>query len=206
MIPPRTRFTPPPWKAVWNAYKEIWGVDFTTVFDVKGTQLFVFNVINCVTRELILSNVTTNPDLRWVLQQIRNCAMVTGGQLPEAIIHDNDKIFGKWFAHILRNEFHVEPIATPYKSPWKNPHVERYHRSQKHEALYRIPIASDSHARKLSSSYRGYYNDFRTHQGIDGKIPSKADAKRLREAKNAISTYQKDTKVAGLIIHFSLAA
>lgn len=73
-IPPKTKFTPPDWQSFLKAYSRMWQHDFTCVFDSKGSQLFIFNVIDGIKKELVLSNVTENPTQIWVTQQFRNIA------------------------------------------------------------------------------------------------------------------------------------
>ena len=115
----RTRFQPVSWSAFLEAYKSVWYCDFTIVFDAKGSQIFIFNIIDGATRQLVLSNATLNPTRIWVIQQVRNCE-INGFMLPKALVHDRDAIFGKYFDRLLREEFGVEPIVTDFKSPWQN--------------------------------------------------------------------------------------
>jgi len=42
---PRTRFAPPSWKSVLDSFCRYWAMDFTTVFDSKGIQIFIFAII-----------------------------------------------------------------------------------------------------------------------------------------------------------------
>ena len=206
LLPPKTRFTPPPWSAVIDAYREIWALDFTSIFDVRGHQLIVLNVINCVTRRLILSAVTANPDAAWLTQQVRNCAIINNGKLPGAMIRDNDAIFGKWFDPLLR-EFGITGIAIPYHSPWFNGHIERFHRSEKEEILYRIPIAGSAHAGKLCAHYTEFFNRLRPHQGINGQIPVTIGAGRPTTTVELAALRTKKTRIlSGLVTHFELAA
>ena len=44
-IPPKLKFTPPSWKSLLNSYARFWSMDFTTIFDASGIQLFVFVII-----------------------------------------------------------------------------------------------------------------------------------------------------------------
>ena len=145
-VPPRTKFQPVSWSAFLDACKSVWYCDFTTVFDAKGLQIFIFNIIDGATRQLVLSNVTLNPTRSWVIQQVRNCE-INGFVLPEVLVHDRDAIFGKYFDRMLREEFGVEPIVTDFKSPWQNGKIERFHLSLKEEVLLRVPISDVSHVR-----------------------------------------------------------
>jgi hypothetical protein len=120
-VPPRTKFSPLSWKALYEAYSRFWSMDFTTVFDVMGVQIFIFVIIEIPSRQLIRISVTTNPDREWLIQQFRNCS-IAGHIFPEAMVHDRDGIYGKWLPDIL-SEFEMRSIKTRPKSPWENPYV-----------------------------------------------------------------------------------
>lgn len=200
-IPPRTRFTPISWSTFLSVYKSVWFVDFTTVFDVKGSQIFIFNVIDSFSRKLILSNATLNPTGDWLIQQIRNCE-VDGYPLPEALVHDHDGIYGKYFDWILVNEFHVKPLVIEYRKPWQQGKIERFHLSLKTEITNRIPIVDVSHVRKLCFEYQFHYNKRRTHQSLGGNLPEKA----VRRQSPTFGSIEKSTEVDGLITVFTRAA
>ena len=148
---------------------------------------------------------TTNPTSTWLIQQIRNCAIETCDQLPEALIHDRDGIFGKWFDRILVEEFGIKPIRTPFKSPWCNGHCERFHLSLKSEVLSRVPIQSVSHVNMLCSQYKNYYNSHRPHQGIDGNRPNLRSQSKLSR-KNQAFSIKVCREVSGLVTRFAFEA
>ena len=94
-LPPQTRFTPPSWCSVLDSFRRYWAMDFTTVFDSKGIQIFIFAIIEVPSRKLILINSTANPTREWILQQFRY-SCISGHQFPEAMVHDREGIFGHW--------------------------------------------------------------------------------------------------------------
>ena len=200
-VPPRTRFAPISWSTFLAVYKSVWYIDFMTVFDVKGHQIFILNIIDSISRKLILSNATTNPNFDWLVQQLRNCS-IEGNKMPEALVHDHDGIFGKYFDRILYEEFHVTPVVIDYKKPWQQGKVERFHLSMQNEVTNRLPIINDSHARNLCSSYQKHYNQKRTHQALNGRYPLKNREKK----QYSKSSIEKSIEVNGLITVFQRAA
>jgi putative transposase len=203
-VPPKTKFVPPSWEALYHAYSRFWSMDFTTVFDSRGVQLFIFVIVEFPSRKLVLINVTPNPDMEWLIQQFRNCS-IAGHLFPEAMVHDRDGIYGKWLPRVLR-EFEIKSVKTRPKSPWENPFVERFHLSLKNEMLNRLIVINSDHARDLCTSYQTHYNQFRPHQGIDGKIPDIQDRKNILESDLENFRIEKRPELNGLATHFSLAA
>ncbi|MBF0316513.1 MAG: helix-turn-helix domain-containing protein [Oligoflexia bacterium] len=51
--PPPTKMMPPTWRSLLQSYKSIWAMDFCSVFDVMGFQVFILAIIDYKTREFI---------------------------------------------------------------------------------------------------------------------------------------------------------
>lgn len=51
-VPPQTRFTPPSWRSVLDSLHRYWAMDFTTVFDSKGIQLFILILLKSLLASL----------------------------------------------------------------------------------------------------------------------------------------------------------
>ena len=122
------------WKSFFNSLKYSWALDFTTVFDASGFQLYILNVINQNTRELVLTNCTYHPSRSWLTQQFKNIA-IEGSHFPKSLVVDNDGIFGKWLVPVFKNYFGISVKKIPPKSPKFNPFIERFHRTMKDEIL-----------------------------------------------------------------------
>ena len=179
-------------------------MDFTTVFDSKGIQIFIFAIIEAPSRRLMLINSTTNPTKGWLIQQFRNCCL-SGNLFPSAMVHDRDGIYGHWLPYILK-EFDCESVKTPPRSPWENPFVERFFGSLKREMFDRVNVIDNDHARKLSLDYKCYYNRDRPHQGIDGQIPNHAARENEKPPNVESLKVKKIRKLNGLVTQFALAA
>ncbi len=73
---------------------------------------------------------------------------------------------------MLKSYYGIKLLRTPYKLPHKNGVIERFHLSLKSEAFDNIVPINLLHAQKVCREYQDYYNKYRTHQGLDGKVPA----------------------------------
>jgi putative transposase len=201
-VPPRTRMTPIGWGAFIQNHKHIFQLDFTTVFDIKGRQIFILGIIDYHARFLFSLVATLNPAQDWIIQQICN-ATPDGFELEAAVIADHDGIFGQWLETDLKRYFGFEVYRTPYRQPWKNGRIERFFLSIKSEIFDRVEIEDVFQARRLCAEYNEYYDQFRPHQSLNGAPPcaKAADLQSPKEIK-----YRKVKAVGGLITKFELAA
>ena len=204
-LPPKTKFSPPPWKSILDSFQRYWSMDFTCVFDAKGVQIFIFAIIEVPSRRLILINSTAHPTKNWLTQQFRNSSMSPENRFPEAIVHDRDGIYGHWLPDILE-EFDCISVKTPPRSPWLNPFIERYHGSIKTEMLNRLVLIDNNHIRDLCLTYRNFYNKERPHQGIDGRIPNFPERAAVTRPNVETFKVKKTLKLSGLVTHFQIAA
>ena len=201
-VPPKTKFCPPNWSSVLDSYKRYWAMDFTTVFDSKGVQLFIFAIIEIPSRKLILINVTATPNKEWIIQQFRN---TFPAEFPSAMLHDRDGIFGKWLPLILE-EFGAKSIKTESQSPWQNGFIERFHLSLKTEILSRVSLIDGFQVLDLCLSYQDFYNKMRPHQGICGQIPDQAVLANSKTLDFENMLIRKTKTLGGLVTNFQIAA
>ncbi len=186
MVPRRT--TPrgdQTWRIfVSNHAKELWSCDFLTQYTALFTVAYVFVIMEIESRRIVHVNVTTNPTLFWVKQQIREA---TGwDKTPRFLVHDNDGIYGqygrkvtveqnnrrrsyrchldRWLGKILG----IKGIPIPYGAPNASPHVERFNRTLRQEALNHFIFLGVNHIRRVVSEYVLYYNHARPSQAIHG--------------------------------------
>ena len=203
-VPPKLRFYPPPWRSILDSHKRHWAMDFTTVFDRNGVQLFIFSILELPSRQLILINSTANPTQAWLMQQFRNCCIL-GHSFPSAMVHDRDSIYGSWLPDFLKN-YGCLSLKTPPKSPWCNPHVERFNRTLKDELLHRVAIVDNQHVQQLCGDFKNYYNTERPHQGINGKIPNLSVVHVDLDPGLDNLTVEKIHSLNGLVTKFKLVA
>ncbi|MFC1573478.1 helix-turn-helix domain-containing protein, partial [Candidatus Eisenbacteria bacterium] len=77
-----------------NHAKELWACDFMTQYTAFFAIAYVFIIMQIDTRKIVHVNVTTNPTLPWVKQQIREAT--SDDIVPRFLVHDNDGIFGQY--------------------------------------------------------------------------------------------------------------
>jgi transposase InsO family protein len=169
------------WKTfVKNHAEQIFAVDFLTQATAFFAVVYIFVVMEIASRRIVLINVTTSPSLGWVQQQLRQAT--EWGKSPRFVLHDNDGIFGQyrdrrprgqearryrsrldWW---LREVMGIQGLPTPYGAPNANPHVERFHRSLREEALNHFIFLSTQHVLRVCRQYVEYYNRARPSQAL----------------------------------------
>jgi putative transposase len=161
-----------------NHAKQIYACDFLTQYTAFFTVVYIFVVMEVASRQIVLINATTSPSLVWVKQQIRQ--MTPWGKVPRFLIHDNDGIFGqyrdrqprgvqgrRYRSHLdlwLKEVMGIEGVPIPYGAPNANPHVERFHRSLREEALNNFIFSSARHVLQVCREYVKCYNGARPSQ------------------------------------------
>jgi putative transposase len=167
-----------------NHAKELWACDFLTQYTALFTIAYVFIIMQIDTRRIVHVNVTSNPTLPWVKQQIREA---TGTDVaPRFLVHDNDGIFRQYGrratgadgdrrrsyrCHLdqwLREVMGIEGIPIPYGAPNASPHVERFNRTLRDEALNHFIFLTIDHIRHVVTEFIRYYNGARPSQAIHG--------------------------------------
>jgi len=91
--------------------------------------------------------------------------------VPKYLIRDRDSIYGNYFRQRVKNMGITEILTAP-RSPCQNPYVERLIGSIRRECLNHVIVLSERHLLKLLSSYFKYYNQDRTHCGLNKDVPT----------------------------------
>jgi transposase InsO family protein len=155
-----------------NHSHEIFTCDFMTQYTALFTIVYVFVVMEISTRRIVHCNVTESPALDWVKIQIRD--IVAFDRKPRFLLHDNDGIFGQFGrrkdgfrCHLdrwLSTTMGIEGTPTPYYAPNANPHIERFHRTLREDALNHFIFLGASHVRRVAREFIEYYNRARPSQ------------------------------------------
>jgi putative transposase len=169
------------WKTFVNNHaSQMFAIDFLTQFTVFFTVVYIFVVIEIASRRIVLINATTSPGLAWVQQQLRQATV--WDESPRFLLHDNDGIFGQfrdrkrrgekgrryrcrldlWLADVMG----IEGIPIPYGAPNASPHIERFNRSLREEALNHFIFLNVKHVRRVCAEYRDFYNGARPSQAL----------------------------------------
>lgn len=169
---------------VCNHAREIWACDFLTQCTALFAVAYVFVIMEVGSRRIVHVNVTSNPTLPWVKQQLREAT--AWDETPRFLIHDNDGIFGqlgrsvtveeagrrrryrchldRWLDRIMQ----IEGLPIPYGAPNASPHVERFMRTLRQEALNHFLFLSTGHIRRVVREYIRFYNGARPSQAVHG--------------------------------------
>ena len=85
------------------------------------------------------------------------------------LIMDRDTKFSEAFCRILKGAG-VSCLKLPPRSPNLSPHIERFMRSLKCEALSRLICFGEDSLRRAVTSFLEHYHLERNHQGLDNRI------------------------------------
>ncbi len=153
-----------------NHAPNTWGIDFFTVPTLFFKILYVLVIINHGTRKIEHFAVTTNPNVFWLVQQMRNATPYD--QKPKYLVHDNDAVFTSGVFKKFLAASGIKSKRTSIKAPWQNPYAERVIGTLRRELLDHIIPVNERHLGYLLGEYiHKYYNTHRTHQGIGGRTP-----------------------------------
>jgi len=150
-----------------NHAKEVWACDFLTQYTALFAIAYVFVIMEIGSRRIVHVNVTASPTLSWVKQQIREAT--ADDRTPRFLVHDNDGIFGQLGRSVTVDEAGrrrsyrchldrwldevvcIEGIPIPYGAPNATPHVERFVRTLREEALDHFIFLTIDHIRRVVS-------------------------------------------------------
>jgi transposase InsO family protein len=151
-----------------NHSAEIISLDFFVVPTISLRLLYVLVFLSHDRRKIIHVNVTDHPTSEWAAQQLRNA--FCDEEPRKFLIRDRDKKFGDVFTQTV-SALGIRPILAAYRSPWQNGYVERVIGSIRRECLDHLIIVNESHLRKVLIRYIHYYNNQRTHLGLNKDSP-----------------------------------
>jgi transposase InsO family protein len=151
-----------------NHSAEIVSLDFFVVPTIAFKLLHVLVFLSHDRRKIIHFNVTHHPTSEWAAQQLRNA--FCDEEPRKFLIRDRDKKFGDVFTRTV-SALGIRPILTAYRSPWQNGHVERVIGNIRRECVDHLIIMNEGHLRKVLNLYIHYYNNQRTHLGLNKDLP-----------------------------------
>jgi putative transposase len=171
----------PTWRTfIRNHASQIFACDLLTQSTALFTIVYIFVVMEIASRRIVLINVATSAGLAWVQQQIRQAT--AWGKSPRFLLHDNDGVFGQYHQRRARGEkarryrchldlwladgMGIEGIPIPYGAPNASPHIERFNRTLREEALNHFIFLNVKHVRRVCAEYRDFYNGARPSQAL----------------------------------------
>jgi transposase InsO family protein len=156
-----------------NHMGDIWACDFTVTYDWLFHPIYIFVIMELRKRRIIHIGVTEFPTDEWTTQQLREATHCEDH--PKYLIRDWDKKYGSRFS-ALATHSGIEVIQTPFRTPQANAYCERFMGSLKRECLDHSLVLHQRHLKRLVSEYSVYFNEERPHQGIQQRIPNRADS------------------------------
>jgi transposase InsO family protein len=147
-----------------NHSKEIVAIDFFIVPTIKLKMLWALVVLSHDRRKILHFAVTHRPSGAWTKQQLRNAFPYK--KMPRFILHDRDRNF--WGLSRLG----AREIITGHRCPWQNGRVERVIGSIRRECTDHLIVFGERHLKRVLSSYRQYYNKYRTHLALNKDSPT----------------------------------
>jgi len=180
-----------------------WACDFFVVDTLLLKRIFVYFVIDTLTRELILFSATENPCASWLKNVVRSWFMYRD-DLPNFLVSDRDGIYGNWFRSFLKEHYNIRLYRTPPRTPNCNSFAERMVLTFRQELLDRRIIYGIPDLHALLATFVSYYNEQRSHSAIGFDAPKQSYPEPSKT--NKVPKYRKRSMVDGLVVEYELAA
>ena len=138
-------------------------------------RIHVFFVLEVPSRSVHVPGATTNPDGRWITQQVRNLVMDLGDHLTRFrfLIRDRAGQFAASFDAVLA-DVSIQVVKIPPRGARANCFAERFVRTLRAELTDRMVIFSQRHLRVVLADYVRHYNGRRPHRSCELRPPQPA--------------------------------
>ena len=157
------------WKTfIPNHSKGLIAVDFFVVPTASFKVLHVFVAMAVDTRRIVHFNVCQMPTDAWTARQLSE--VFPWASEGMALLRDRGSVYATGFRGRLKC-LGVRDIMTQARSPWHNGHVERLIGSIRRECLDHVIVLNERHLVRVMGEYVRYYNQSRTHLGLDKASP-----------------------------------
>ena len=161
-----------------NHAPDIAAMDLFVVPTIGFNLLYGFVIVRLGRRDLVWTNVTTNPTAEWIARQLTEA--FPWNEAPRYLLRDRDQICGAAVTRRLRAMgIRDKPIAPA--SPWQNGFAERLIGSIRRECFI---VMGEAHLRRILRAYCNYYNDVRTHWSLDKDAPVSRPVQRIGTIKS----------------------
>jgi putative transposase len=151
-----------------NHAQAIVACDFCVVVTATFRLLYVFVVMEHITRRILHVNVTPHPIAQGTMQQLREA--IPADHAYRFLIHDRDTIFSQQLDQCVRH-LELKVLKTPVRSPHANALCERLLGTLRRECLdFLIPLTED-HLRCILHEWEPHYNAGRPHLSLGPGFP-----------------------------------
>ena len=119
-------------------------------------------------RRILHFNVSRHPTGAWIVQQLREAFPYE--RATEFLLLDHDSNYGTEVPVAIRS-MDIKAVRTAVGCPGQNGVAERWVGSCRRELLDHVLAISESHLKRLLSSYVEYYHQDRTHCALQKQTP-----------------------------------
>jgi putative transposase len=172
-------------KAHWNS---LYSMDFMTFDTLFGKRIYLLVILELKSRRIVKWSLTQFSTREFVRQRIIDFSYDYPNK--KYLIHDN----AAQFTTIDFSQYGITGIRTSTYAPNMNAHVERVIGTIRREAFDHFLLFSEKQVCKIMKEFVNYYNNFRTHQGIN-KIPN-------TYSKCDFGTIKKRPILSGIFHHY----
>ena len=188
------------WAAFLSNHREaIAAMDFFTVPTLTFGMIYCFFVVSHDRRRILHCNVTRHPTSAWVSQQLREA--FPDDAAPKYLIFDRGPQFNEEVGSIIQS-FGITPKRTSFRSPWQNGIAERFVGNCRRDLLDHVIVLNERHLKRLMDEYVRYYQDDRTHLGLEKQTPKGRATASATDSSKVISM----PRLGGLHHRYDLAA
>ena len=167
------------WTTFLNNHREaIAAMDFFTLPTLTFGVLYCFFVIAHERRRILHWNVTKQPTSAWVVQQLREAFPYDSA--PGYLIFDRGTNFNEEVIDTVKS-FGIQPKRTSFDH---------------------VIVLNRRHLKRLINEYVRYYNEDRTHLGLDKQTPAGRNAAKTSSSNKVVSI----PRLGGLHHRYNLAA
>ena len=155
----------------------LWSLDFFRCESVLLKTHWVMVLMDQFTRRII--GFAAHPgDLNGIAICVMFNKIISKRKLPKYLSSDNDPLFKfhRWQANLRILE--VEEIKSVPYTPTSHPFVERLIRISRNEILDHSLFWTTSDLQNKLNKFQHYFNEHRTHMGLDGSIPNQISENR----------------------------
>jgi putative transposase len=183
-----------------NHHEAIAAMDFFTVPTLTFGVLYCFFVIGHDRRKILRFNVTRNPNALWIVQQLRESWPYVPAH--KFLLFDHDSKFGTDVVSAVR-DLGSQPTRTTFRSPWQNGVAERWVGSCRRDLLDHVIVLNERHLKRLMGEYVRYYQEDRTHLGLEKDTPA---GRPIAVRSGAESEIQSLPRLGGLHHRYAVAS
>jgi len=151
-----------------NHAPDVAAIDLFVVPTIGFRLLYGLVILHLERRRLVWANVTANPTVEWIAQQITEA--FAWDEIPRYLIRDRDASYGAAVTRRL-NAMGIRDRPTAPRSPWQNGYIERLIGSVRRECLDHVVVLGQAHLRRILKAYRSYHNAVRPHLSLNKDSP-----------------------------------